>query len=193
MPVRKYSKGMLQRLGLAQAMLHDPELLILDEPTDGVDPVGRREMRTVLQELKTEGKTIFINSHLLQEVELVCDHVAILVEGTLRREGSIHDITTRMQPDVLFTVRADEATLRESMARTSNASWQRQGQDLMSITLASPKQEQINRCLDDLRGRQIDIISVIPRRDSLEDVFLAVVAQPGEDGLVRSLPVSETK
>ncbi|MCA9174271.1 MAG: ABC transporter ATP-binding protein, partial [Planctomycetales bacterium] len=75
-PLRKYSKGMLQRLGLGQALLHEPELLILDEPTDGLDPVGRRSVRTVLESLRSEGKTIFINSHLLQEVELFCDRIA---------------------------------------------------------------------------------------------------------------------
>jgi ABC-2 type transport system ATP-binding protein len=92
--VRKFSKGMLQRLGLAQAMLHDPPLLILDEPTDGVDPVGRREMREILQRLKQEGKTIFINSHLLQEVELVCDRVAIMQKGSLRHVGAVEELTT---------------------------------------------------------------------------------------------------
>ncbi len=86
--VRKYSKGMQQRLGLAQALLHDPELLILDEPTDGVDPVGRSEMRSLLVELKQAGKTIFLNSHHLQEIELVCDRVVILQRGLVRREGA---------------------------------------------------------------------------------------------------------
>ena len=80
----KYSKGMLQRLGLAQALLHDPQLLILDEPTDGLDPVGRKDVRTLLTRLKEQGKTVFLNSHLLQEVELVCDRVAILDRGQLR-------------------------------------------------------------------------------------------------------------
>ena len=84
--VKKYSKGMLQRLGLAQALLHEPKLLILDEPTDGVDPVGRAEMRDLWRRLKDEGKTIFINSHLLQEIELVCDRVAILVHGLVERD-----------------------------------------------------------------------------------------------------------
>ncbi|HBO44926.1 MAG TPA: ABC transporter ATP-binding protein, partial [Planctomycetaceae bacterium] len=111
--VRKYSKGMLQRLGLAQALLHDPRLLILDEPTDGVDPVGRSEMRAVLQELKAEGKTIFINSHLLQEVELVCDQVAILVHGTVRRVGRIHELTDLQKPNVTFTVVGPEPAIRE--------------------------------------------------------------------------------
>ena len=85
---RKYSKGMLQRLGLAQALIHDPELLILDEPTDGLDPVGRAQVRAILARLRGEGKTIFLNSHLLQEVELICDRVAIMDRGRILCEGS---------------------------------------------------------------------------------------------------------
>jgi len=81
--VSGYSKGMLQRLGLAQAMLHKPRLIVLDEPTDGVDPVGRREIRDVLRQLAADGHTIFLNSHLLQEIELICDQVAILNKGQL--------------------------------------------------------------------------------------------------------------
>src|SRR5262249_750199 len=81
--IRTYSKGMKQRLGLAQAILHEPEVIFLDEPTDGVDPVGRREIRDLMQDLKRNGMTIFINSHLLGEVELVCDRVAILQRGNV--------------------------------------------------------------------------------------------------------------
>ncbi|MBT8484794.1 MAG: ABC transporter ATP-binding protein, partial [Phycisphaerae bacterium] len=78
-----YSKGMLQRLGLAQTLMNDPDLVVLDEPTDGVDPVGRRDIRDVLLELRGEGKTVFLNSHLLSELEMVCDRVAILVQGAV--------------------------------------------------------------------------------------------------------------
>src|SRR5437867_11780295 len=90
--VKKYSKGMLQRLGLAQAMLSDPDLLFLDEPTDGVDPIGRKEIRDLLLDLKHKGKTIFLNSHLLSEVELICDRVAILNKGDLIKEGSVDEL-----------------------------------------------------------------------------------------------------
>ncbi len=91
--VRRYSKGMYQRLGLAQALLHDPDLLILDEPTDGLDPVGRNEVRRILLELKSRGKTIFLNSHILQEVEMVCDRVAIMSSGLVRACGTIDELT----------------------------------------------------------------------------------------------------
>lgn len=92
-PVRQYSKGMMQRIGLAQALMNDPDLVLLDEPTDGVDPVGRREIREMLRQIRDEGRTIFLNSHLLSEVEMLCSRVAILVQGTVRTIGSIHDLT----------------------------------------------------------------------------------------------------
>ncbi len=89
---KKYSKGMLQRLGLAQALLHEPKLLMLDEPTDGLDPQARAEMRQIIRRLKGEGVTIFLNSHLLQEVEMICDRVAILNRGRLRYCGAVSEI-----------------------------------------------------------------------------------------------------
>ena len=82
--ISSYSKGMLQRIGLAQALINDPDLIVRDEPTDGVDPVGRREIRDVLLGLKERGKTIFLNSHLLAETEKICDHVAIISRGRVR-------------------------------------------------------------------------------------------------------------
>ena len=92
--VGTYSKGMQQRLGLAQAMTNDPELIVLDEPTDGLDPVGRREIRAVLQALRDQGKTVFLNSHLLGEVEHLCDRVAILVAGKVVRQGTLDELTS---------------------------------------------------------------------------------------------------
>ena len=91
--VRTYSKGMQQRVALAQALVNDPELVVLDEPTDGLDPVGRRETREVLRQLRQQGKTVFLNSHLLSEVEMVCDCVAILVAGRVVRQGTIEELT----------------------------------------------------------------------------------------------------
>jgi ABC-2 type transport system ATP-binding protein len=95
--ISQYSKGMLQRIGLAQAMGADPELIVLDEPTDGVDPAGRRDIRKALLELRARGKTIFINSHLLSELESVCDRVAILVQGAVARQGTIDELTVAKQ------------------------------------------------------------------------------------------------
>ncbi|HYE17481.1 MAG TPA: ATP-binding cassette domain-containing protein [Tepidisphaeraceae bacterium] len=95
--ISTYSKGMAQRIGLAQALINDPALILLDEPTDGVDPVGRRDIRDVLNVLRGQGKTVFVNSHLLSELEMVCDRVAILLSGRVAMQGTIADLTSHQQ------------------------------------------------------------------------------------------------
>ena len=180
MPVRKYSKGMQQRLGLAQAMLHDPQVLILDEPTDGVDPVGRREIRDVLGELKSEGKTIFLNSHLLQEIELVCDQVAILVEGRLQRLGTIEELTTRQQTDVSFTVAGDANTIRQALASQTILDMTPQAENRFVVHIAAEHQAHVNTCVDLLRSDAIDILALTQSKDSLEDAFLNIVGNTSE-------------
>jgi ABC-2 type transport system ATP-binding protein len=95
--ISQYSKGMMQRIGLATALAADPELILLDEPTDGVDPVGRRDVRDVLLKLRSEGKTVFINSHLLSELEMVCDRVAVLVKGQVATQGTMAELAGRRQ------------------------------------------------------------------------------------------------
>jgi ABC-2 type transport system ATP-binding protein len=97
--VRRFSKGMYQRLGIAQALMHNPDLLILDEPTDGLDPIGRNDVRRIIEQLQKDGKTIFLNSHILQEVELVCTQVAIMVRGKIRALGPIDSIANQMRVD----------------------------------------------------------------------------------------------
>lgn len=94
-PIKTYSKGMQQRIGLAQALVNDPDLLILDEPTSGLDPLGRMKVREIIQRLKNEGKTVFFSSHEMGEVETVCDRVAILHQGELRAEGRVSDLVTQ--------------------------------------------------------------------------------------------------
>ncbi|HAY80119.1 MAG TPA: hypothetical protein DCY79_09980 [Planctomycetaceae bacterium] len=175
MPVRKYSKGMQQRLGLAQAMLHDPQILILDEPTDGVDPVGRREIRDVLGELKSEGKTIFLNSHLLQEIELVCDKVAILVEGRLQRLGTVEEITTRQQTDVTFTVIGDPEVIRRALDSQTILQMTPHPENRFAVHVAAAEQSTVNACIDLLRRAGVDILTLTQSKDSLEDAFLNIV------------------
>src|SRR6185369_12570556 len=96
-PIRSYSKGMQQRVGLAQALINDPKLLVLDEPTSGLDPVGRMKVRGIIQRLKNEGKTVFFSSHELGEVETVCDRVAIFYQGELKELGSVSDLLNDYQ------------------------------------------------------------------------------------------------
>lgn len=173
--VKKYSKGMLQRLGMALAMLHDPHLLILDEPTDGVDPVGRSEMRTLLVNLKAAGKTVFINSHLLQEVELVCDRVAILDRGQMLRQGRITDLTERAEHEVRFVVAGPEAALHSALADDPNAETRLLGPDQYEIVLAAPDQTAIDRTIDRLRECGISLLSMSPSRQTLEQAFLGIL------------------
>ncbi len=175
--VKKYSKGMLQRLGLAQALMHDPEVLILDEPTDGVDPVGRTEMRAVLQRLKDEGKTIFINSHLLQEVELVCDRVGILVKGELRREGLIDEITHREEAEVEIAVTGTEQKIRSALAARVITEWTAVSVDEFQISVKLHDQAAVDQCIDELRRGGVSIVRLSRRRDTLEEAFLGIVSQ----------------
>lgn len=110
MPLRKYSKGMLQRIGVAQALINDPEIVFLDEPMSGLDPVGRRDLKNLILELKTEGKTIFFNSHILADVEALCDRVGILTAGRLVACGSVQEISGSGSLEDAFVRIASEAT-----------------------------------------------------------------------------------
>ncbi len=184
-PVKKYSKGMQQRLGLAQAMLHDPDLLILDEPTDGVDPVGRAEIRRILQRLKSEGKTIFLNSHLLQELELVCDRVAILNAGRVRKVGGVQELTEGL-PDaaggeqivMTFRLEGEEAAIRGAFEDREIAKWETVGEQRFEVTLPVPDQAAVDASIDALRAAQISVYSIARRRVTLEEAFLEIVQEP---------------
>jgi ABC-2 type transport system ATP-binding protein len=178
--VRKYSKGMLQRLGLAQAMLHDPDLLILDEPTDGVDPVGRAEIRDILGRLKSRGKTIFLNSHLLQEIELVCDRVAILGHGKLQRMDSVEAIRRLTSPEAIFTLRADEATVRRLLNGRTILGAQMLDSDHVRFMVDAPDQPSLDACVDVLRQGGVSIAAVARRQLTLEQAFLELVLEDGK-------------
>jgi ABC-2 type transport system ATP-binding protein len=173
--VKKYSKGMLQRLGLAQALLHDPQLLVLDEPTDGVDPVGRSEMRVLLQGLKAAGKTIFINSHLLQEVELVCDRVAILDRGQVLHQGPISELTDRADADVRLVAAGAETSLREALVGLPVADIRPLEQDRCEIWLKTRDQAVVDAAIDRLRQHGVSVVSLARDRQTLEEAFLSIL------------------
>lgn len=177
-PIRKYSKGMQQRLGLAQAMLHDPELLILDEPTDGVDPVGRSDMRDLLFQLRDAGKTVFINSHLLQEIELVCEKVGILHQGQLRREATVDDLTTASGEEVRFVLSGDEAAIGDFAKRLPAARLQKTQPGQWELHTHCQNQTELDDQLDALRARGISVRSMTPLQLTLEEAFLGVVRAP---------------
>jgi ABC-2 type transport system ATP-binding protein len=142
--VKSYSKGMRQRIGIAQALMNEPDLIILDEPTDGVDPVGRRDIRNVLTELKSRGKTVFLNSHLLSELEMVCDRVAILVQGLVSSQGTIDELTERdkhysielAMPELQSTPEEIRALLPDTLVRPASQLTEGSSTPLTSTALA---------------------------------------------------------
>ncbi len=170
MRVKKYSKGMQQRLGLAQALISDPRILFLDEPTDGVDPVGRREIRDLLASLKGRGKTIFLNSHLLSEVEMICDRVAILNNGVLTWTGTVEEIHSRAATMSFFTSIPPEEVWRTLTERFGAPRWIG---DHFDLDIADP--EAVSVTIDLLRAGGVSIYEVVKRRQSLEDFFIQTV------------------
>jgi ABC-2 type transport system ATP-binding protein len=165
--VKKYSKGMMQRLGLAQAMIHEPEIIFLDEPTDGVDPIGRKEIRDILIELKNMGKTIFINSHLLSEVELVSDKVGMLNNGKLIKLGSVEELTTSKEMyEINISEEIPELLINELK---TNYTFEISNK---KILLENTDTSKVNIFMDELRKSGITIASFNRKKESLEDMFI---------------------
>jgi ABC-2 type transport system ATP-binding protein len=173
-----YSKGMGQRLSLAQALLHDPDILFLDEPTDGLDPGGRRDVRVILQRIKQQGKTVFLNSHLLQEVESICDRVAIMAKGQVRGVGSVSELTRQSSFGINMRVAVPDANVDQVIALLKNMQLQpiRDG-DLLRMQLTEPAQA--DAVVDAIRQQKVSILRLTVDRGSLEDVFMHLVA--GQD------------
>ena len=175
--VGAYSKGMQQRIGLAQTLMNDPELVVLDEPTDGVDPVGRRDIRDIMLRLKEEGRTIFINSHLLGELEMVCERVAILVEGTVRMQGTIDGLTAESQRlEIVIDAAAPPWVEGMDTLRAESIDG---GRTKLVMLGSDPGPAQ--PIIDRLRGDGVTIRTVLPVRESLEDLFMRAVSDNGEE------------
>jgi ABC-2 type transport system ATP-binding protein len=171
--MREYSKGMMQRIGLAQALIHEPELVFLDEPTDGVDPIGRAAIREIVMDLKSRGVTLFINSHLLMEVELMCDRVVIMDHGKILRQGSIDELTPRTGI-AEFTIPMPNTEVERLLAGLGRdfAPTER-GFDI-AVTDA-----ELDQCVDRLRAAGISIRGILSRRLNLEQAFIGLVKQEG--------------
>jgi len=169
-----YSKGMQQRTGIAMALVNDPALVILDEPTDGVDPVGRREIRAILQRMRDEGRTVFLNSHLLGEVEMVCDRVAVMVQGRVVQHGTIDELTANSRRYEITCVRFDAELLRlgEREHRVEVAG------DRKRIVIPRGTPDDVQPLIDELRRVGAVITGVHDVRESLEDMFLRAVRDP---------------
>jgi ABC-2 type transport system ATP-binding protein len=200
-----YSKGMRQRIGLAQALVNEPELLVLDEPTDGLDPVGHRDVREILQRLRGQRKTIFLNSHRLEEVERICDRVAILVRGRIVRQGTVPELTAGSEfyeIDVL----PGEFDLREALGscmfahragETASAparltGWLASGETVelvgSTVRIVTGDAARVQPVLDVLRARGVTILAVRPLRQTLEEFFMSAVTAEPEPALAILVP-----
>ena len=172
--VKRFSKGMTQRLGLASALVHEPEVLLLDEPTDGVDPVGRREIRDLLREEAARGTTVLLNSHLLSEIELTCDRVAVLKQGRVAAQGRIADLT-RTSPRYRLVASPVDPALLDAFRAT--------GADVERVNghveLGVRDVAHLNELVDRLRAAGSELTELAPLRSSLEDVFLGLVKADG--------------
>ncbi len=182
--VKRFSKGMGQRLGLAQALLHKPDLVFLDEPTDGLDPVGRSQVRQILQSLRDQGCTIFLNSHLLQEVEFVCDRVAIMDAGQLKYVGTIDDLTPESQIRMVIECACEPSVAQTALVAFPHLDYSRSENtndaDPTRIQLSEGSQEKLDAVIDALRAKGISIHSVRQQRMTLEDAFLQLVSSGKE-------------
>ncbi|HXJ39658.1 MAG TPA: ABC transporter ATP-binding protein [Bryobacteraceae bacterium] len=167
----KYSKGMLQRVGLAQAMIHAPRLLVLDEPSDGVDPVGRKQIRDVLQTLEQQGVTIFLNSHLLAEVELFCREVAIIQKGKMALAGSVLDLTSG------GGYRIEACEVPEQLVTELAAVSKAHSVNGATCQLMYRTREEANKAVDTLRANHCEIESLAATRSTLEEVFIRTVTE----------------
>lgn len=180
--IRTYSKGMKQRLGIAQSFFHEPEVIFLDEPTDGVDPVGRKEIRELLLDLRKKGRTIFVNSHLLGEVEMISNRVAIIHKGEMVREGTVADLTRQSNRFALGLAPGQEFPLLEVKAIGFQV--ETRG-ERVEVELANG--QTIDPILELLWSKGLKLRHLVEQKLSLEDVFMTMVegASPKEERAVR--------
>lgn len=177
--VSKFSRGMLQRIGLAQAIVHDPDLLILDEPTSALDPLARYAVREMLLEWRNRGKTIFLSSHLLSEVELVCDRIAVLNHGRVVRLGRPTDL---LESHETFEV------IAQGLPPGSISEAEVQPRGRIYLRVAAQEQRAVIERIWSLGG---EVISVSPHKRSLEDLFLELTGEPTSKFALTSEPRQE--
>src|SRR5438445_8055427 len=163
--LRKFSKGMLQRVGIAQAILHDPQVVFFDEPMSGLDPMGRREVRDLMEQLKHEGKTVFFSTHILSDAEALCDRVAIIHQGELRRIGAVADLTSSVHCKVELVW---QGTKVPQSLRILGAECNMTGDTVVAVI----QEARQNSALEAMRREGLRLISLTPVRMSLEDYFV---------------------
>jgi ABC-2 type transport system ATP-binding protein len=168
--IQSYSKGMTQRIGLAQAIIHNPALVLLDEPTSALDPVGRREVRDLIRELRLRGMTVFLNSHLLSEVEMVCDRVAIVDRGRVVRSGRLTDLLGGA-PELKLTVDRIDPWLLDILASHGEVL----SVDDTTVTMSVESSEVAAQVSQSVVRGGYCLYALVPSHQSLEDVFLSLV------------------
>lgn len=171
--LRKYSKGMLQRVGIAQAILHDPKIVFLDEPTSGLDPMGRREVRDLIQELKDEGKTVFFSTHILPDAEALCDRVAVIHQGELRGVGIVAELVHRSAAS-----RETEIIWNGSQAVSAVSSLGAKCRASGETVRATLPARDLDAALEKIRLHGGTLLSVTPVRATLEDFFFEKLGEP---------------
>jgi ABC-2 type transport system ATP-binding protein len=163
--LRKFSKGMLQRVGIAQAILHNPRLVFLDEPMSGLDPLGRREVRDLILQLQQEGKTVFFSTHILSDAEALCDRVAIIHQGELRGVGAVEELTKSVQGKVEVVW---QGTQVPASMKALGAEFHVTGETVRAVV----SENQQDAAIDALRRERLRLISIVPLRTSLESYFV---------------------
>jgi len=183
--LRTFSKGMLQRVGLAQALLNDPALVFLDEPTSGLDPVGRRLVRDLIADLRHQGVTVFLNSHILSEIEITCDRVAFIKNGMVLKVGALNELLQgetrlilrlgKVSPEILAGLESfGSGLVRESTGRNTTV-----GLEYETVSLTVPSQATVPELVRWLTIQPVDVYSITPHRLSLEELFLQIVGTDG--------------
>lgn len=175
--LKTFSKGMLQRVGVAQALIHNPRVVFLDEPMSGLDPIGRKEIRDLILSLQAEGKTIFMNTHILPDVEMICDRVAIIVKGQIRHQGRIEDFLpeSRRRSDIVLAGLPPEST--DQLAERFDLEMRGIGERIE----VQVDEKDVNGVLSTVITMGAEVVSVTAHRNSLEEVFLDAVRE-GEAG-----------
>lgn len=167
--LKQYSKGMMQRIGIAQALVNDPKLLIFDEPTSGLDPVAHIEIRNLIESLRDQGKTVFLSSHQLSDVELVCDRISIMNYGKLVKMGRVEDLVAEGRTEVAATgVKAETLERLRKMTDGVMA-------DNGTVTVTCADHSLVDEVLDTLRGARAHVVSVVPLKRTLEEVFVETI------------------
>jgi len=170
--LRKYSKGMLQRIGLAQALINDPQVIVLDEPTSGLDPVGRKEVRDLILDLKSRGKTIFFSTHIVPDVEMICDRVGIIVAGRLTRVGTLEELLGSEVERIEITASGFDEAVDSQIDQWSVRPPARHGD---KVLFAVNTEKEASQAMEFLLGRGAAVHAVHPKRRTLEDLFLREV------------------